>query len=487
MIVSRLSRSRFILRAAGVALGLGAVLGAAACFDADRPIATAPDASASLSPAAAAIEAELQHVARAVAGALAQKDARLAVRDALRDSPWDSHQVVLQELVATPRGRVLLAAAARAAGETPERLGARIAALPPLDLSVPSREERRSWRGTAGVVVRASLNPEGGRVFSFDSGPRGNGGATFLLAPAEPRAERNVKQAVGKGDVIQSAEDGQDAVTYTWVDPDGTVTRLDLDRLMAGEEPGFAVIQTVGQDTTFLDYVKVYYGDAGDDLELNIDAEFYGPDGTSLGRAEYDHYSFPENGSRWPHFPLIGKVVPDQSAARVNIHVWEDDCGCWGNDDDHYGTRDFYWNDRGQVRTLADSDGDTDIELDWIARAPSVLTSVTVGGAWLYVGDSQNVYARARDQYGFTLSGYTVSAWSVDNSYVASITGTLGNRATLRGNSVGQTYVRATIDGVTGAGFVNVQCPVEEPTDPDPIDPEPIYMNSAAALPSTPC
>jgi hypothetical protein len=87
----------------------GLVLLAAAC---DAPT-SAPD----LAPPEVALQ-DLQVVARSVATAMQSDGARLAVRDALRDSPWSEHKVVFQELLRSDAGGPLLEAAARAGGES---------------------------------------------------------------------------------------------------------------------------------------------------------------------------------------------------------------------------------------------------------------------------------------------------------------------------------------------------------------------------------
>lgn len=457
--------------ASRLVLGLGVALAAAACSDGtqDPTASTLQPASPAARSAAATpeVEAELRHVASAIAAALGEPDVRLAVRDAMRDSPWDAHQLVLQEFAGTAQGRLLVDAAARAAGETPERFAARVAALPPLDFYAPFEQHRTSWRGTPGVVVAATLNAESGATYRYGvdgrSVPVAGGHAApaypvLALNPAEAKARRYRPQPAGQGDVIQSPRDGEQAVTFTWIEPGGDSIVVSLEDVLAGRDPRFGVVRSAADGPTYLRYVKVRFDDAGDDLELNLDARFYRPDGALIGTSRWSNYSFPPNGDQYPNVPLIQKIIPDNSTARINVAVWEDDCDCFGNGDDHYGSRDFYWNNNEVTQTIYDGGwGATDVRLGWTAISAPAFSGVSVSGAYMYTGQTASVSATAVDQYGWPLAGYTVSAWSIDNPWVASITSSWGNYADLQANGVGSTYVRATINGVTGAGVVTVE------------------------------
>jgi hypothetical protein len=444
-----------------LAAALALALLAAGC---DAP-ATAPEAAP---PIVSTAEAELQRVARAFALALRDDAVRHSVRDVLRDSPWDEHQVRLQELAATPAGRRLVAAAAAAVGEDAARMQARVDGLPPLDFYVPSREQRLSWRGTAGVTVAASLDPENGKpIGGFDAAGRAighalqAGGTVLLLAPAEPRAERSNRQPAGRGDVIQSADDGEALPTFTWIDPSGKRTIVPLAAKAPGSGGGDAGTDNHSGDKTYLDYVKIYFGDGAGDVELQVRADFRAPDGSYLGQGVWSNYSTIANSSQSPHVALLNEVIPDSGTAKVTVAVWEiDTCsGCGGGADDIYGLRDFFWGDRAQTRTAyyGGVQG-ADIELDWTARAKSVFTGVKVYDLIFNEGTSATTSATATDQYGYPISGYTVSSWSIDAPFVASISSTSGNNATIYGNNDGWGTLYATINGVTGNGNIEVLC-----------------------------
>ncbi len=444
--------------------GLGVVLMAAACGDIQEPTSAVPRApSISTAVVPASVDAELQRVARAVALALGDAPVRLSLRDALRDSPWDEHQLLLQELVAAPEGRLLAAAAARAAGQTAEQFATRVAALPPLDLIMPSREHRTTWRGTPGVLVTATLNSESGPVHRFDLRgdavrSAGAGVPVLRLSPAEPRAKR-YRPERGRGETIQGGREEQ-AVTFTWLEPNGDSIVVSLEDVMAGRDPRFRVIASAADGPTNLRYVKVRFDDAGDDLELVLDAKFYRPDGGLIGTARWSDYSFPPNGDESPNVPLIQKIVPNNSTARINVHVWEDDCDCFGNNDDHYGSRDFDWDDNEITQTIYDGGwGASDVRLGWTAIAAPTFSGVQVYGDDIYLDDVGVISATAVDQYGWPLGGYSVSSWSSDHPGIASIYSTASNTAYVQGNDLGTATVRATINGVTGIGYVNVEAP----------------------------
>lgn len=85
--------------------------------------------------------------------------------------------------------------------------------------------------------------------------------------------------------------------------------------------------------------------------------------------------------------------------------------------------------------------------------AAPVVTSVQVtpSSVSLQVGQSQQLTAKAYDQYGNVMSGKTAT-WSIDHSTVAS----LSSGGSLQGVATGSTTARATIDGVTGTASVSV-------------------------------
>jgi hypothetical protein len=448
---------------AWVALGL--VAAAAACDNPGTgPQAVPTKAGTVTSGDIQGAEASLKIVARSVAVAMGRGEVRAAVRDAMRDSPWDVHQVSLQELMGSPRGAGLLSGAAAAAGETPEVFMARLRALPDLDFSVPSRAQRRGWRGTAGVVVAASVNPEDRAVFGFGSdgqlvaGVRSasSSALVMMINPAEPRGRRGNPQPAGAGDVIQSTADGESAERYTWTDAQGRKTVIEPGTTRGGGDQ----MSLVYADSTFLDYVYFDVSDSGDDLELTFYAKFYRPDGSYLGEWTYSNYSLPYRQDWYGHKGLLLPVLPDSSNAYIQLRVREEDS--WGNPDEWYGPRTFVWSDRAQIRRL-DVSGNTsiyaNIELDWVQRPKPVVTSVSVWSVTMDQGSAGATQVSVLDQYGWGVPGASVSSWSSGNTSVASITSSSGSSAALYGVGYGQTNIYATVGGVTGSGVVTVAEP----------------------------
>lgn len=87
-----------------------------------------------------------------------------------------------------------------------------------------------------------------------------------------------------------------------------------------------------------------------------------------------------------------------------------------------------------------------------LARPRVTAVQITPSPVNVQVGQTQQLTARAYDQYGNLMSGKTAT-WSIDNSSVA----TLSSSGSLQGAAVGTATARATIDGVTGTASVTVE------------------------------
>lgn len=440
-----------------------------------------PLAAASSAMSAAEMErteANLKHLAEAVAGAMQDSEVRLAVRDAMRDSPWNAHKLRLQEFLGTEKGQVLANAAAIAAGATPEQFIAQTAELPSLDFYVASREDRKTWRATPGVGIEASLNFEEGSVYRFGPYRSGATRVQMLLHPAESRAKRLNPQPAGVGEVIQSETDGEEAYTLRWVGVDGTVILKDMHSNVSAPRRSTGILMSTSasanSDSTRLGCININNWDDSGNSEVILKIRFYEPDGTYRGYAEWTDYDFAPNTTKCPGMSVIGEVIPDGEhnggRARINVDVWEDDCDCFGNNDDHIGARDFFYYDNDQTRDVPIDplikDWRAAIDLEWIARAPSSFTSVSVPDLWLYVGDGTYASARALDQYGYGLPGYSVSNWWTADTSIA----TVDSYGYVSGVAAGSTTLSATISGLTGNGVVTVEespSPSCDPTSPE--------------------
>lgn len=496
--VPRHTTKLLVLGGALLAAGCDSMLEPEAGQKAGSALAGAQDATATAP--------KLRVATRALAIAMQDRAVRAAVRDGLRDSPWAQHKVVLQEFLSTPEGAAVLQAAARAAGHEPAEFAALLAELPPMDFYVPSRETRRTWQGTPNVIVLASMDPDAkdGIGFGTDGQElamplvRGNNGTAMLLIhPAESKLPRSRPQARGKGDVIQTAQDGELAERLVWYYPSGDSVVVDVETARAGRDPRFSVAGAAGAQSgtgmtqtgtirtssvsptpvnptpstyAYLDHFDINFGDGWGNVELRMDARFYGPAGDYLGFARYSNDDVAENGSQSPGIALIAHIPPVDSDARINIDVWEDD----SNNNDNYGNRNLFWFDRDQARSVYKGSAHTaDVELNWVARARPQLARYTLDGVWMEVGYTSQAVVIARDQYGYKLLNqqHSVSSWWTGNAYVATVSPAGGAYATVYGNGVGQTTLSAQISGTSTV--VSAPVTVDEPYVPpcDPYDP----------------
>lgn len=455
-------------------VSLGLLLLAAAC---DAPT-SAPDL-----PARQPAMDELDRVARSLAVGLKDDAARTALRDALRDSPWNEHKLVFQELLASEGGAAVAAAAARAGGESVQAFRARVAGLPQLDLYVPSRDQRLSWRGTPDVAVAATLDLEESKVPGFTAEGRRiqdalsiPGGAVFLLAPAELRTKRLSPQPAGAGVTIQSRDDGEEAdALYTWITAEGETT-VSYSDLVAGRDPRFTPLMNhASGSATYVDKIAGYMQDGSSNyLELGLVANFYAPDGSLVASARWKKTNIPRN-----TLVTIGEVlfaghsIPDLGSARIHVTLWElDNCANFCGDDNPYGSINVYYNDRDVTRSISCPSGSSvcsanaltgNLRLHWNARAASVFSSARVVAEDIFEGEYGYATARAIDQYGYPLPGYTASSWTISSTSVASITYTASEWAEYFGNAPGTTTISATINGVTASDSFTVSATYVEP------------------------
>src|SRR5687767_6995660 len=155
----RASRRRFAVPALVVILG--------ACDKLTEPAADVAGRQASFSVATADAAEQTQLVARGLAAALAKPDARAHLRNAMRDSRWSEHKLVLQDYVHTRDGLALVADAAAALGTTPQGLRQTIAALPMLDFHVPFVDHRLTWRGSPDILVASTFDGDAPAIQAF--------------------------------------------------------------------------------------------------------------------------------------------------------------------------------------------------------------------------------------------------------------------------------------------------------------------------------
>lgn len=170
---------RFPTRRAGVLAIAACLAGAQACSDAplDPPVAARTTAQ----PADPA-----EPLVRALARALAEPSVRRRLFEDLRDSPFKQHKLHLQSYLRGASGQAVLAAGAKATGQSQAELQALLRTLPQMEIAIPIELHRLRWTGTPEVTVvgsalsrqeigrRAVLNgyTTGGRAVSIHANAR---------------------------------------------------------------------------------------------------------------------------------------------------------------------------------------------------------------------------------------------------------------------------------------------------------------------------
>lgn len=181
------------------------LLSAAACGH-DRPTPTGPPvpgAAATRTPGGptAADRARAEALARKVALALADPEARAAVGEALATSRIPEGKVHFQRLLGAPGSRAL-AGLARANGMAPAALRAEADAASPFELYLPVPAHRAAWRGGPDYLVATAFEDDDAPV-AFDargrrrvlSAERPPETPVLALVPVETDFDRPLVQA----------------------------------------------------------------------------------------------------------------------------------------------------------------------------------------------------------------------------------------------------------------------------------------------------
>lgn len=157
--------------------------GALACSD--RPSATAPGTAGAPNPVMVAgpapAAAPPEHLARALALALADPGFRSDLKARLDASPHREHKLWFQHFLAAEHGRAR-DALARHAGRAPADLGREADTTIALELYLPVPAHRRAWTGGANVLVATAIGDHDVPV-AFDTR-----GRRMLLDPKTPPA-----------------------------------------------------------------------------------------------------------------------------------------------------------------------------------------------------------------------------------------------------------------------------------------------------------
>ena len=131
-------------------------------------------------------------MASAFSHALRHPAARAELHRALRQSPYTLHKVSVQQLLRANHGRKLLAGVAAAMQISPTAALAHFDALPALEMSLPSRQDRLLWKVGDELAVFASIDrarrPEHGISTTGQAVPRAAGRSashgTLMIRPS---------------------------------------------------------------------------------------------------------------------------------------------------------------------------------------------------------------------------------------------------------------------------------------------------------------
>lgn len=250
----------------------------------------------------------------ALAQGLSRPEARVALRNALRASPFTDHRVDLHAFLADRTGQTLIESAARESGINRETITRWIGELGSLDIYVPFREHRLRWRGGDDIRLAVVAAPDEGADAIVTFAPDGTRGTLtrddgvpaytlVVIAPSEYKLRRSRSQPDTPGSVIQDPSDGDGGGELVLLGPDGRTTwgpvAVSIDAVCPTSAGGEATIQecTIGgggdgglspvpsADTTFLRSFEIHEG--------------FEPfwDGSMELRMEFKHHYYQEPGA----------------------------------------------------------------------------------------------------------------------------------------------------------------------------------------------
>lgn len=309
------------------------------------------------------------HLARALAPAMADDSIRFSIRDALRTSPFARHRLLFQEFLHSPAGSRLLLGMARELREGPDKVLKEVDAMGSLEMLLPKRDDRLAWRATPDVAVaisnkwgeapRVAYGVDGREIpmTDFQHGTaRQLGFAALVVRPARGMSVRVNPQPRVPGTVVQDKTDGELAGRFVEYSAGGdsvvhqagslrgvnlTPRRLDevcdetaiyaceSDTQYGGGSPG----QTrLGALVVIDGYDNGGYGEA---LELRFDTKLW-QNGTLRNEA-HTGFDTPADYSGFPNLPLISSIW--SSGYEIEVEVWEDDGFWWDNHYDDFTIR----------------------------------------------------------------------------------------------------------------------------------------------------
>jgi hypothetical protein len=458
------------LTLAGALLGVGA-----GCSETREALPNEPVSAQIATPMMTSAPLALDSLSRGLARALAVRANRFIVLSAMRGSRFVDGQVDAATFFSRTSSRQLVRDIEKANGWLAGTLASRVRAYPGIALQLPFRSHRLAWTGDGLVRVAGLLNTESelARTFRSDGESsvltpdeaRGQSEAFVLLAPSEATDERAQSRSTGAIEIVGEA---LAAKRITYVSSSGDTTITTLQQVISGQDRNLTVSSLNGSnaDSTKLGFFQANgYQDGYGALEMRLRTKFYRPDGSLDGEVTYERNDVTPGTAYNLDDLLISRRIPDASGARINIEVWEDDCDCFGNDDDYYGQRSFIIGDRGQTRSIfGDPAGIinvasdiTNIRLDWTAKPAPIATSLALAISQyeIPVGGVTSFNAAVFDQYGYIIPGASPSSWSAYQPGVLDIASS-GGGAIGTGVTVGGTVVSTSYGNLTGSAYITV-------------------------------
>ena len=366
----------------------------------------------------------LRAAARVIARGLGAPGSRAAVRDAMRASLLGDHKLKLEELPGSPAGRELIAAAAAATGRSAESIAAELGALPPTDMYVALRADRRSWSAGPRVRVVALVDRSdpvqrgygtGGDSLDIDGSASRRGDVVIVVAPAGDRTRRIGPQRARAGSVIQDEDDGEVTGSATYFNATGDSVVVELADILtladvtpqarrrggdtgpsssrgsASGRPSLSLMSAAAAgpaDTTRLVGFMISYRDGGGWFGSDDFSEPYFRSYRGIVRSEVRFTHIRTSQYYYPNIPLIHSRVQPWISNAVQVELKEDDSWdvdpvCESGSGENWRTN-IYERHRGRWTTLHCPYTDTkegEILLDW---TPSTYTPPVISAHFDY-------------------------------------------------------------------------------------------------------
>lgn len=342
-------------------------LASAGCVDSE--LVSPPEISAAVAQDDGA--SSLAVALRALGMGLSDPKVRSDLRDAMRASLLTEHKLIFQEYLATPAGNRWVAKAADLTATTPGSIRSAIARLPEMDLYLPYREHRLTWRATADVALAIMMDVDAKAFHTY--GPDGSttmvavsdtapSEAILMIHPAEVKGRRIRPQAPVPGDVVQDPGDGEVSGRLIWSDHQtGESVTLELADLVAMNATATPLMATLSEhcdpetaiipcdedpgsapqpDTTYLTYFKVYFSDGPGSAEIEYRATHYNSSNQATKSMTFRMENVTENTSYYVYSPLMANIPG--TGERIRVKLYETDLG----PDDFKGEANIYSGDR---------------------------------------------------------------------------------------------------------------------------------------------